>query len=290
MRYVFAGATSGTGNAVVQRLVARVGEQAITCIVRETSNVDLLKHAGVRIHRGDIAVPSSYETLLADDVCFLDMTHPRYYPRTVPLLRASGVSRAYFVTTTGIYSRFHRCSDIYKIGENLIKGSGLSWTILRPSMIYGTVRDKNMHRLIAFLNRSPVFPLFGDGRSLMQPVYVEDLADGITAAMTNPNSEQKAYDLAGPHPIMYKDIIAVILGVLERRVTRVRVPMAPAIAAVRALQWLPGFPINDEQVLRLQEDKAFDISPAREDLGFSPRSFDKGIRLEIAEMCQGGAV
>ncbi|MHB9131973.1 MAG: SDR family oxidoreductase [Armatimonadota bacterium] len=288
MDYVVAGGTSGTGVAVVRRLAQWVGAEHITCLIRAHAQTDALQQLGVHLHEGDVTDPATLGTAVHGDVIYLDMTHPRYYLHSIPILLQAGVRRAFFVTTTGIFSHYHRCAAIYQHGEEHIRQSGLTYTILRPSMIYGTPRDKNMHRLIRVLDRTLVFPLFNAGRSLMQPVYVEDLAAGIVAAMASPRSADQAYNLAGPTGICYREIVETILHQLNRRVVLVPVPTWLAYTTVKGLQWLPGFPINDEQVLRLQEDKVFDISKAGEELDYTPRAFDEGISQEIEEMREAG--
>ena len=288
MSYVVAGGTSGTGVAVVRRLAQQVGAAQITCFVRPTADTRALQRLGVRLQVGDVTEPASLQAAVRHDTRYLDMTHPKYYAHSIPALVQAGVQRAYFVTTTGIFSRYHRCAAIYQEGEERIRRSGISYTMLRPSMIYGTPRDKNMHRLIRFLDRCPVFPLFNAGRSLLQPVYVEDLAAGIVTAMSTKGTEGQTYNLAGPSGISYREIVETILRLLGRRVAIIPVPTWLAYAAVRGLQWLPGFPINDEQVLRLQEDKVFDIAPAAQELHYAPRPFAAGIRQEIVEMQAAG--
>ncbi len=287
---VFSGATSGTGVRVAQRLVERFGADNITCLVRVSSDTTPLERLGVRLERGDVTDGHSLARLLTAETLYLDMTHPKFYPLSLETIRQSALKRAFFVTTTGIFSRYHHCSDIYKDGEARIRACGLATTILRPSMIYGSVRDKNMNRLIRTLAKAPVFPLFGAGRSLMQPVFVDDLAQGIVAAIGNPATAGQEYNLAGPVGLSYRRIVHTILRELGRRVTLLNVglPLAAGIAGVG--ERVPGFPIKKEQVLRLLEDKVFDISPARAELGYNPRPFAEGIALEIAEMREVGAL
>lgn len=284
MHLVIAGATSGTGHAVVKRLVAAIGAEQITCLARPTSDIRFLQSLHLPVVRGDVSEPGTLRGVLTPASIYLDMTDPRYYPVSIPELRHRGLSRAFFVTTTGIFSQFHRCSAIYKQAEALVKQSGLVYTILRPSMIYGHLRDRNMGKLITFLARSPIFPLFNAGRSLMQPVFVDDLAEGIVAAILGQHTENRDYNLAGPTGISYGEIIDTILAKLERKVLKINVNTTCAYYLVKACQWLPNFPINDEQVLRLKEDKVFDISEAIADLGYRPRHFNEGIAVEIDEM------
>ena len=284
MHYVISGTTSGTGVRVLERLVAKLGAENITCLVRPTSDVRPIEKLGTRLHLGDVTEPESLGALLNTQTVYIDMTHPKHYHKSLEAVVNAGVERAYFVTTTGVFSRYNQFSAIYKENEEKIRQSGITSTILRPSMIYGSMRDKNMHKLIRTLSRFPVFPLFGAGRSLMQPVFVDDLADGIVAAIGNPTTENQAYNLAGPAGIAYRRIVDTIIKQLDHKVTLLNIglPLAAGIAGVA--QHIPGFPITQEQVLRLLEDKVFDISKAQAELDYQPRSFAEGIKIEIGEM------
>lgn len=290
MHYVISGTTSGTGNRVVAMLAEKVGAENLTCLVRPTSEIGLLRNLGLRMHVGDVTEPESLGAILNANTVYIDMTHPKHYHKSLEAVMAAGVERAYFVTTTGVFSRYNQFSEIYKINEAKIRVSGITYTILRPSMIYGSLRDKNMNRLIRFLARAPVFPLFGAGRSLMQPVFVDDLAAGIVRAIGDARTENQEYNLAGPQGISYRDIVGIILSELGRRVTLLNVGLPLAAGVARWGQHVPGFPVTQEQVLRLLEDKVFDIGKARAELDYRPRSFAKGIALEIAEMRAAGVI
>jgi uncharacterized protein YbjT (DUF2867 family) len=283
MRYLVTGATSGTGVAVMRRLVEKVGTGKVACLVRPASDAQPLVTLGVRIVVGDVRDLSAALSLVGSPAAYLDMTNPRYYSSTINSLVSARVERAFFVTTTGIFSRYRSCADVYKEAEALVLNSGIVSTILRPTMIYGNLKDRNMNKLIRVLSRTPVFPLFG-ARSLMQPVFTDDLADGIVASLLDPACAGQDYNLAGPAPISYREIVSTIVGLLRRHVLLVPVNLRIAWLLVKMLQWLPGFPIKDEQVLRLGEDKVFDISKAQRDLGFRPRSFEQGIAAEIEMM------
>jgi nucleoside-diphosphate-sugar epimerase len=290
MHYVISGTTSGTGVRVVERLMAKVGVENLTCLVRATSDVAPLQRLGLKLHVGDVTDEASMRQVLRPDVTYIDMTHPKHYHKSLQAVMDAGIERAYFVTTTGIYSKYNRYSDIYKINEAKIRESGITYTILRPSMIYGSLRDKNMNRLIRFLNRYPAFPLFGAGRSLMQPVFVDDLADGIVAAIGDVRTENQEYNLAGPQGIPYRVIVETIVRTLQRRVMLLHVGLPLAASLVKVAQHLPGFPVNEEQVLRLLEDKVFDISKAEAELNYRPRAFEDGIRVEVEEMRAAGVI
>jgi hypothetical protein len=290
MKIVFSGSTSDTGNRVLKKLVEKIGNDSITCLVRPTSDTRYLEQLKVITVTGDVTEPETLKQILNPSVMYLDMTHPKHYHKSLEAVVNAGVERAYFVTTTGIFSKYNQFSQIYKDNEAKIKASGIVYTILRPSMIYGSMQDKNMHRMIQFLDRYPVFPLFGAGKSLMQPVYVEDLAEGIVSAVGKVGTENQEYNLAGPAGITYKEIVDTILTKMNRSVLKINIDTNLAATITKLAQKIPGFPVTEEQVLRLQEDKVFDISKAVKELGFSPRTFEEGIGMEIEEMRQAGVI
>jgi nucleoside-diphosphate-sugar epimerase len=158
----------------------------------------------------------------------------------------------------------------------------MRYTILRPSMIYGADRDRNMIKLLKYLSKWPVFPIFGSGKGLMQPVFVQDLADGIVTAILNPElTRWKEYNLCGPAVIPYIELLNLACKALGKHVFYIHVPLKLTAPIVGFLESLPGLPIKKEQVLHFLEDKKFDISSAQIDLKYHPREFSVGIKEEV---------
>lgn len=197
----------------------------------------------------------------------------------------SGLHRAIFVSTTAIFTSLNVPSKLVRLeAERRIRESSLDWTIIRPTMIYGTKRDRNMWRLLQLLRRTPVVPVPGGGRRLQQPVHVADLAEAIVAAIDAEAAVGQAYDVAGPHALTFRRVVKEAAGGLGRRAVVVPVPATPLLAVLRRLEAAGRrAPVKAEQIERLLEDKAFDIGPAQRDLGYRPRSFQAGIAAEAAE-------
>jgi nucleoside-diphosphate-sugar epimerase len=195
------------------------------------------------------------------------------------------------VGSTSAHSSYEFRSGPKKRMEGVVKGSGLDWTIARPAMIYGSELDKNVHRLLRFLDRSPVFPIFGPGTNLWQPVYHEDCARGVYEALVRPAAVGQAYDLPGASPLPYAALVETAARALGRRPRLVRLPLEPirrALLLAEALR-LP-LPVKSEQVLRLREDKAYPYDDARRDLDYAPRPFAEGVALEVARLREVGLV
>ncbi|WP_114603544.1 NAD(P)-dependent oxidoreductase [Staphylococcus sp. EZ-P03] len=191
------------------------------------------------------------------------------------------------VHTTGRYSKFKSASAEYiEIEDNLLKHRDkINMTILRPTMIYGSVRDRNMYRLIKFIDKYPIFPIFGNGNNLMQPVSGRDLAKAYLSVIENKDiTVNKNYNLSGRYPIKYKNLIKTIAEKLDKNIKLIKVPIFLSYYGVLfAEKIIPRFPLNEEQILRMKEDKDFTHIAAQKDFGYNPESFDEGIELEIKE-------
>jgi nucleoside-diphosphate-sugar epimerase len=117
---------------------------------------------------------------------------------------------------------------------------------------------------------------------LQQPVHVDDVADAIVAALHTPAAVRKTYEVAGPNAITFRELIAHASAALGKPVRTFPVPLRPVVALATLAERTGRSPLRAEQFERLGEDKAFDISAARADLGFAPRTFAEGVAAEVA--------
>lgn len=200
--------------------------------------------------------------------------------------KAAGIQRAIFISTTAIFTQLNAPSKNVRVAAEIaIETSGLRYTILRPTMIYGSDRDRNMWRLIRFMRYSPIVPIFGDGKYLQQPIYVDDVAQAVVNCLSNESTIGKSYNIAGKHPLTYNDVIDTIARQLNKRVWKIHVPSKPIVSLLRLFEKIHiPFPIKTEQVLRLNENKEFSYAEAQKDFGFSPMSFEEGLRIEIRKV------
>ncbi len=276
---VITGASGNTGSFVISKLVDAGMASQVLALVRPSTLVEPLHEFGVRTHVADLNDPETYLDVVEPGAFFVGIANLRFTDAMLPHLRRRGVSHAFCVTTTAVFSTYHSYSHLYREIEQRMRQTDLPMAILRPSMIYGNRRDHNMHKLIAYLEKAPVFPVCGPGTALMQPVHVEDLANGIVAAV-----ERQAvgeYNLAGPDAIPYNQVLQDVAEALGKKVRLLHINHAIAARLVQILEHVPGFPIRHEQVMRLLEDKAFDISRAVETLDYHPRPFREGIQQQV---------
>ncbi len=145
-------------------------------------------------------------------------------------------------------------------------------------MIYGAAGDRNLSRLLRLLSQAAVLPVPGNGKCLHQPVHVADVAAAVLTALQLPEAIGSLYNVAGPEPLQFSELLHTCAQVVGSRTQLVPVPLAPLVALARGYERLSRHPrIRAEQLLRLAEDKAFGIDDAIRDLGYAPRSFADGI-------------
>jgi nucleoside-diphosphate-sugar epimerase len=195
------------------------------------------------------------------------------------------IQRIFYVNSTGIYSKFKSSSNIDIQNEEMLKNSGLIYTIIRPTMIYGNNQDGNMHILIKIMSKTPFFPIIGKGDGLMHPIYAGDLAKFLVSILLNEEKTRfQDYNVAGRYPLRYKDILQKMANALGKKVYFIHIPYRLALIAGKIGDRISSRLINYEKILRLNEDKNFDYSKAKQELAFEPTSFEEGIQLEVNDM------
>jgi nucleoside-diphosphate-sugar epimerase len=286
------GPSGNTGKKVVNKLIDIYGKEMLIGISRKekTDNIGIVKDKVNLNNRKEVEKIFEGNNITS----IIHIANIKFSPLIMELANKYQVPKVILVHTTGIYSKYRSYSQLYKsIESGILKNSypNSNYTILRPTMIYGNEEDHNMHKLIKFLSKSPVFPIFGSGLSSMQPVHVEDLAEAIVKAHENPIAMNNDYDLSGGTVIEYKRILNTITRELNKKVVYIHIPIRLAITAAKFYNKLfKNALISVEQVERLQEDKAYSNEKAIREIGFTPREFEDGIKQEIKLLKEKGII
>jgi nucleoside-diphosphate-sugar epimerase len=286
MKVFVTGATGFTGPRVVPLLLQSGYE--VRCLYRPTSDRSLLPQSEIEWALGDLSNAEPLSTLMQETDALVNIASLGFGHAESILSAAmkAGIQRAVFISTTAIFTQLNANSKKVRVAAELaIENSGLKYTILRPTMIYGSARDRNMWRLIQFMRYSPVVPVFGDGNSLQQPVHVGDVAQAVVNSLFKDITICKNYNIAGKYPLTYNDVIDTIAKQMNKRIRKIHVPSRPVVSLLRLFEQIRiPFPLKAEQVLRLNEDKAFSYAEAELDFDYSPLSFEDGIKLELEHL------
>ena len=279
------GATGTVGSALLARLTA-AGEP-VRCLVREPRRLGD-QRVRVQIALGDLADPPSFRHALrgVDTVVHLAASI-RDQPRasieelnamaTLRLVRAAeraGAKRFLFFSALGAThhsrTRFFRAKAL--AGE-AVEASALETTLFAPSIVY-TPGDPWL-TLLERLSYLPAVPVSGSGRARYQPIWAEDVADGVMAALRGQApAGPRRFDLAGPDTLTYEDIVRVTLRSLHRRRRLLNVPLPLIRHSLRALRLAGGphvFATWDEAELMEEPMTAPHGTRDAERLGVSPQ-------------------
>ena len=289
MTTVVSGANGFTGRFVCAELKRR--QHPFVALLRPGTNTSWMDAHQIPVRFADLNNAQQLEAQLKGCDALLNVASIGFgaAPSILEACRSAAVRRAVFVSTTAIFTQLNAGSKVFrKAAEAAIKTSGLNTTILRPTMIYGTPSDRNMIRLVRWLDRWPVLPVFGSGRSLQQPVHVSDVAWAVVQALETPATIKRQFNISGAAPLTYNDVVRLTAQALGRRVQCFHIPARPIVTALQVSERLGiTLPIKAEQVLRLNEDKAFSHAEAAEAFGYSPMDFEQGINKEVALLRSG---
>jgi NADH dehydrogenase len=226
-------------------------------------------------------------------------------------MRAAGVRRLVHVSALGAKetsgARYHRSKWR---GEGVVRNSGLDWTILRPSLVYGR-GDHFVNRFAALFSTPLVgwyLPVFGDGTSAVQPVHVNEVAQAAARAVGHPGVVGQSLDVCGPAPLTIRDLFTRIAEAtghaptwhpIPPEVNWLTLPLAVLLRSkpvLAPLPWpvalgmgclmetlLPGNPpLTSDQVLMLEEGNTGDPEPARRAFGLELREFGPALKRQFA--------
>jgi len=206
-------------------------------------------------------------------------------PDHFSLLEAYGPRRVVALSSTSRFTKGNSSDpDEQDIARRLAEGEnalriwaearGVEWVILRPTLIYGRGRDRNITEIARFISRFGFFPLFGQAKGLRQPVHAEDVAQACLAALKMTGRTNRTYNLSGGETLTYRELVRRVFAAMECHPRLLTVPHWVFLLAITTMRLLPRYRHwTVAMAERMNHDLIFDASDAMRDLGFSPRLF-----------------
>jgi uncharacterized protein YbjT (DUF2867 family) len=149
--------------------------------------------------------------------------------------------------------------------ERAIRESGLEYTILRPSLVYGP-DDTVVNNFARAIRLAPVFPVPGTGRQTLQPVLVDDLAACVALAISG-RGRNGTYEVGGPELMTFDDLIRLIMDLTGHRRPIVHVPESVMRVMGAIAEMLPAPPLSRDAVTFVTANNACDIAPLVAEFG-----------------------
>ncbi len=138
--------------------------------------------------------------------------------------------------------------------------------------------------ILGLLRRLPIYLMFGDGRTRLQPVYADDVAAAIVQVLRQSERPHPIYELAGPRVYSYAELLQTIAREAGLRPVLMRIPFGLWYALAGLAEILPRPPLTRNQVELMQVDTvASDRRPGFRDLGISLRSLEEELRAMLTQ-------
>ena len=205
-------------------------------------------------------------------------------------MQASGVRRLVHLGALGVVDReeLHYAKSKAR-AERAVAESGLDWTILKPSLLFGP--GDGFFNIVADLVRlSPgIVPVPGDGKSRFQPLHVGDLALCLRLSLERPETVGHAFELGGPRTWTYREITAEVCRSMGRRraIIPMPVPLIKLVAGAAEAVHLP-FPVATDQLRQLALDNVGPLDGVHSAFGFIPRRMEGELQYLRRRKAQQG--
>ncbi len=309
-RVVVTGASGFLGQALVALL--RAHGAAVRALVRPSTlaradtRVAMLRALDADVVAADVLDRDAVARAVADATCVFHLAGQLLVPGvadaayealhvegTGHVLDACTRARCTVVhcSTTGVLGPTHDApadedaplapSNVYErskaAGERLALAravdAGLPLAVARPALVYG---PGDLHLLGWFRAIARGwYRVVGSGESLLHPVYIDDLSEGLVRCATHVPASPRVYHLVGPTPVAIRDLAAAIATAVGRRLPRTHIPHAAAWSVARVLEAVPGvpparLPLTRSRIAFMTQSRAYRGERAARELGFVP--------------------
>ncbi len=289
------GGTGFVGKNLIKELLK--DDRSVRCLVRNPQRAAELGKAGCELVRGDVtdassvleAVTPPVDTVIhlvgilveSSKAKFRDV-HVEGTRNVVSACRSRGVKRYVHVSALGTRkdaaSVYHRTKWE---AEEIVRSSGLAYTIFRPSVIFGA-EDRFTNVLGCAIRLSPLIMVPGGGRNRMQPVFVKDVVAALASSVAMPEAHGRVFELGGPDVFTFDSIVDAVAATLGKKRRKLHVPMPLARLGAAFLEaTLASPPITRDALLMLEEDNVTEKNALPTDFGITPTTLADGMRTYL---------
>jgi len=285
------GGTGFVGASVVKKGLEK--GLRIKCLVRNPNRAESILTENTELVQGDILNSKSLEQAMAGVNTVIHLVgiivetkgasfEAVHYHGTVNVVEAAkkaGVKRYLHMSALG--TRAEAKSKYHKTkwqAEEYVRSSNLSWTIFRPSIIFGQ-KDEFLNMLIQMVKLSPVIPIIGRGKGMLQPIWVEDVAECFIRALDKESTIGKVFELGGPDKFNIENLIDLILKIKKKNRCKIHLPISfMKLNAAIMETVLAKPPLTTDQLTMLEEDNTCDIETMEKEFGIEPKRVEEYLK------------
>ncbi len=291
MTVLVTGSTGFLGRRAVQKLIEH--NYQVRCLVRTPGHERIFEQGSVDIYYGDVGNPDALASACqgVDQVIHLVAVIRENGKATYETVNHFGAERvAEAARSAGKVSQFIHVSAVGAVndpdlpylrskwqGEQAVINSGLTYTIIRPSLIFGP-GDEFVNSLAAVVRLFPVVPIIAGGRNRLQPIWVDDLAQCIALSLSRHDLHGHTLELGGPDQLSYNQIVDIISRTMSRRRLKMHVPIWAMRVNVALMEFFMSRPpINAEMLKMLRVRNVAELGMVEQAFGFRPRPMEGNI-------------
>ncbi len=141
--------------------------------------------------------------------------------------------------------------------EEMILASGLDYTIIRPSLIFGP-GDEFINYFATIIHRFHTIPVIGHGKYRMQPVYIKDVTTAFVRTLADPEAIEQCYEMGGPERLEYKEMMQKVKNALDTWALTIHYPKSFMMTLASMFQYYHFFPLTLDQIIQLYEENITD--------------------------------
>jgi NADH dehydrogenase len=292
------GATGYIGRSVVAHLVAH--GTPVRCLVMPEDPFELPRSPLVEVVRGDVTAADALADAGddVDTVIHSAAVMPPARPELICHVNVEGTRRVleqvkrwaltrcvHLSAVSATYRPLNAYGASKLEAEELVRASGLPYTILRPTMVYGPGGGLHFQKLVGLVRRSPgVLPVIGPGTQRLQPVALDDVVAAIDLARGHPAAIGKTYGVSGRTVATFDELADRIAAALGRSRVKLHVPLRLCRPIARvAGRFAPGSSLTPDVIAGLTQDATLDWEEFARDCGYSPLSLATGLERALSE-------
>ena len=291
MNIAIAGGTGFIGKVIIKRLV-KAGHHVVA-LIRPGSLLKIASFSGTESRYIYYDSPSQIRKILEGCEVVINLigiiketkeTSFDYAHHLIPMslvkaAQGSGIKRFLHMSALGTANNIDtEYMETKHLGENVVKASGLDYTIFRPSVVFGP-EDKFVNLLVKVLKLSPIFPVIGDGKYCLQPISVDDVAEGFVRSIDKRQTIGKTYDIAGLDKYTFDEMLDIIgLALGKKKIRKFHQPVGFVKFKARLYGRFLPIPITVDMIKMLLAENTSGSYSFFSDLDITPINFAEGIK------------
>ncbi|HEY8499716.1 MAG TPA: NAD-dependent epimerase/dehydratase family protein [Clostridia bacterium] len=200
---------------------------------------------------------------------------------TVSFCKNNSIPRIIFFSTINVNLKTKGRYAVSKAeAEEIVKNSGIDYMIVRPSLVYGG-RVGSLGKIIGYAEKFPIFPIFGLGKAIEQPIHINELVE-LTLMMIKDFKPGEEIYAAGWDAIPFSMLVKTIGNCIGKKVRIMPIPAKPVYWIIKLAEKAGIHPgLSSEQVAHMSQDLAADMTQTLKLYPVKLKPFEEHIKADL---------